>query len=478
MRLLFITLIWIISASISAQENVSIDPYNQLKLPLRMGITGMGRSDIDWEKLEPNEWLNYNRWRAVLEARERPNDYGLSDPFRKKFREPVGKVIHCVGNCRLYRGLKNNTVEYRSPIREGDDLITKEHSYLWVFLLDGTLIRISPNSSISFREFNIGKNENFMHARINQGNILWLTRSKNKFHQLKMKRETDSLFVPLSEIYETGFEKEAMKIDENNLLAMLDEFDYVKSQYSRLNTKIEENNKWFRKPTYSYIVLQNGTVFGKNLNMEFMTFNGKKSYLKSRKYSQLGLEGKTPDDFLEFYFRGFENKNKQKLEKGVWYEIDEKGRSIETMADQDRFSLSEYITKNIPTIYVAREFLLNKYARFTHEEISAQKLAQNYGYYMWESIDKKDSNINRRIAFLHEYTRRIETTQMLVTRQIRKKVINHDDKTIYNYFGPHFYSKAIKDLMIERDRVYDSQSRDDSLNSTKRPLWKRMHGIY
>lgn len=462
----------------SEYEEVSIGSYNQLKLPDRLEIKGTRRSNLDWENLDPKEWLSYQRWRNVLEAREKPNDYGLADPFRKRFREGVGKVIKCIGSCKLYRGLRYNQIEYRSPIKEGDDLVTESNSYVWVFLFDGTLVRISPNSSISFRELNISKKHNFLHARINQGNVLWLSRSVSKYHSLNMKRETDSLFVPLSEIYETGVTVTPMKKDENDLLAMLDEFDYVSAQYKRLNTMIEKNNEWFNKPTYSYIVLQNGTVFGKNINMEFVTLNGKESYLKARKYDQLALQGETPDDFLEFYFRGFENKDMKNIEKGFWYEIDAKGRSLKSVVDQKRFALGEYITKNIPTVLVAREFLLGKYGRFTQEIQDPRELARNHGYYMWGDLSEERSDINRRINFLKEYTRRIETTQMLVTRQIRKNLIDEDAVNKFNYYGSHFYSKAAKDLLIERDRVFDGQSGDGSLNSTKRPLWKRMHGIY
>jgi hypothetical protein len=454
----------------------TIGPYEQVKLPERMVVKGVTKSNIDWENLRSEEWLSYKRWRQVLELRERPNDYGLAEPFRKKFREAIGRVLECVGVCRLYRGLPHNKVQFRSPIKEGDDLVTDNDSYLWIFLYDGTMVRLSPNSSVSLREINIGKKENFIHARINQGNVLWLSRSQRKLHKLAMKEETDKLFVPLS-YYEVGVKTPEPEVDEQNLLGLLDEYDIVGRQYERANKLIEENNQWFTKPTYAFLVMQNGSVFAKNPSIEFITLNGKESYLKVRKYEQLALQGETPGDPVTFYFRGFENKRTEDLEKGAWYAIDPKGRSA-TIDDSGRFNVGEFITRNIPTIYVARELLMKQYSGFSQKIDDGRILAKNHGYHLWSSLENPRSDLSRRIDFLREYTRRIETTQMLVTKQIRKKMIVNDMKSRYNTYGPHFYSRAVKDLMIDRKKVFNGHNGKETLNSTKRPLWKRMHGIH
>lgn len=456
-------------------ESISITDYKQLKLPQRMQMKGVGKSNIDWDRLDANEWLSFSRWTQVLELRENPDDYGLEDPFRVKIREEMGRVLECIGTCRLYRGLPNNTVQFRSSIREGDDLVTQAESYLWVFLYDGTLVRLSPHTSLSFREINIGKKENFLQVRINQGNVLWLSREKQLFHHLKMKNETDALFLPLS-LYETGIKAPEVKPDEENLLGMLEEYDKVNAQYSRLNKTIKENNEWFQKPTYSFIVMQNGSVFGKNLNMEFVTLTGKQSYVKIRKFEQLALQGETPDDPVNFYFRGFENKKTQELGKGFWYEIDEKGRTIVPADNPEMFAMGEFITRNIPTIYYARELMLKKYGRFAHTILDPERLAKFYGYELWDEYAKEKSDFSRRIDFLREYTRRVETTQMVVTRQIRKDMVDNQRDSKYNRYGPHFHSRAAKELKI--DRINKVNPNRESLNSEKRELWKKIHAIH
>ena len=108
---------------------------------------------VNWENIDLIKWNNLSDWEEDLEKREtfhnwRQNQKALS------FNEIIGRVLDCFGDCRSYRGLGFSNTQYRSQVREGDDFVTMKNSYAWIYLIDGSLIRVSPETSISFNEVN------------------------------------------------------------------------------------------------------------------------------------------------------------------------------------------------------------------------------------------------------------------------------------------------------------------------------------
>ena len=114
---------------------------------------GQERSLVQWRDLDPKIWLDYKAWEVERAYRDQ------NPQWRIELRdillsELVGKVVSCIGTCKIYRGKVFVNASYRSKIYEGDEIQTTEDSYAWVFLMDGTLVRIAPKSSISFKEIN------------------------------------------------------------------------------------------------------------------------------------------------------------------------------------------------------------------------------------------------------------------------------------------------------------------------------------
>ena len=64
--------------------------------------------------------------------------------------EIVGRFFQCVGRCRVDRGLNFFNPSFSTAIYEGDEVQTIGESFAWIFLLDGTMVRLSPESSINF----------------------------------------------------------------------------------------------------------------------------------------------------------------------------------------------------------------------------------------------------------------------------------------------------------------------------------------
>ena len=104
--------------------------------------------------VDEKEWLSFKKWRENFEKREKFPPWERLKRERS-LKERVGHIMDCRGECWLFRGLGKNKVQFRSTVREGDEIQTSKDSYLWLFLLDGTMVRVSPQSSITMREINI-----------------------------------------------------------------------------------------------------------------------------------------------------------------------------------------------------------------------------------------------------------------------------------------------------------------------------------
>ena len=463
-------------ASSSNEEKVKIfvGPDQQVKPVEEVFFAGERRSTIDWKNLEEDRFLSLSGWKNHLKLKEKVPKW-RRNLMERRLNEKVGYVLECVGECRLYRGLGFSKVNYLSSIREGDELLTSEGSYLWVYMLDGTIMRMAPDGSVSLKEINIGEKENFIYARLNAGNILWWSRQASEFKEKKYK-ETDSLFLPLS-LYEAKGPSLKNKLDEDNLFSFLETQNDFSQKYTRLNKLIKKSNEVFSKPTLSFLVFPNGSVLGENLIGEFIVLTGNKSYFKQRTVQEVGFSGEVKQGKLNFFYRGFRKDSNYLVEPGRWYEIGEKGRTILAAKDPSRFAIGEFVTRNIPTILTARELMFQKYSSFFHQKIGGQALARRFGYRLWGDFSKKGTDSNQRIKFLKEYTRRIETTTLLVAEQFKKKLEKEGDSWKYSKYDARFFRKAMGSFYNYRDGVNILGGKSESLNSERKPFWKKIHGI-
>ena len=465
--------------TLQAQDNSSssilIGPGEQLPYQEKSKFKGLKKSIIKWKKIIPNEWLDISQWKKELALKEKEPNW-RRNLIERGLREIAGRVIECVGDCRVYRGLGFARVQYKSGIREGDEIVTLKDSYLWIYLLDGTLVRLAPSSSITMKEINIGREDNFLHARINSGNVLWLSREKNQY-KLKPNKETDVLFLPLA-YYDANPPLEQIEIDEKDLFASIVDDQVNLKKYKRLNSLIEENNdSFFKKETFSFLVFPNGTVTGKNLSTEFMVLTGGDTFFKNRLPTQVGLSGETKERGLTFYYRGFENREKKSLESGSWYKVDPKGRDISEYLDYQKFGMGEFLTSNIPSILVARELMAKRYSPFAHEDIDIDTLARDHGYRQWGSLDNdRNEDLAQRVRYLVEYTRRLETSNLLVREQFVRRMQEQGEEIANAEFNYDYIRKAVATYYIYKDSQKLISTDRDHLNSTKNPFWKRIHG--
>lgn len=434
-----------------------------------------------WGELKVDSFLSFKDWKEQSDEKDLEPEWE-SIVRERNNREMAGRFFQCVGVCRVDRGQSFFNPNFRSSLYEGDEIQTIGESYAWIFLLDGTMIRLSPESSINLNELNIGVKENFVSARVNAGNVLWLSRSEFQFEEIN-ERETEVLFNPLA-LYEAQPIPDVKKYKEDDLIELVEEKKTTLNQYKNLNSLIERNNKFTKgKPTYAFIVMPNMTLMGYNPSVEIVSLLGGKTFFKKRSPATLGLKKDAKESGEEetlLQIRGFENKDLTPVESDRWLVMDEKGRNFAKASENlNWLTMGEFITKRIPSLMVARELMLQRYSEFAfREKYDPLALATKDGYRLWgslKSIDKK-SDLELRLDFLKEYFRRIETTNLTVSSHFSDRLKERGESLKTMEYGNYFFIKAL-DKYYSYEEYTDEKETGEVLNSTTKLLWKRMHGL-
>ncbi len=455
---------------------------------IRPEFRGQKKSMTTWGDLPIESYLSFSKWKIDSDLQDNIPEWEQS--FRERnYKELAGRIYQCVGVCRVDRGEGFFNGTHRTGIYEGDEIQTVGDSYAWVFLLDGTMVRMSPQSSLTINEFNVGVKENFINARVNTGNILWLSRLESTLEEWN-SRETDVLFFPYAE-YDSLPVRETKEYLEDNLLEMTTEKETYLYHYKNLNKKITENNSLtHKKLTYAFLVLPNATLMGISPNVEMVSLLGGKSYLKKRSFQTLGLSRDNTESPQELFLqmRGYDNKELSSVKEDEWVSIDEKGRNQVDVDSISWLNMGEFITKRIPSLLLGREIFLNRYSAFAFRETyDPLKLAKEDGHRLWGKMstdatnaEKSKSDLDERLEFLKEYFRRIETTNLLASGKYKERLEARGEKVQMTEYGRFYFITALNTYYkygeLQLDNTSDSQT-GEVLNSTKKLLWKKIHGI-
>lgn len=434
--------------------------------------SGQSYSLIDWEGLDTVRWLDFAEWKDDIALKD------IEPSWRRNLRERglvemVGLGLECVGECKLFRGDGASSLRFRSQIFEGDELVTSKDSYAWLFMMDGSMVRISPDTSISFKEINISKEVVFHHARLNYGQALWLSRQQETYPENTLK-ETDSLFLPLN-YFAANLFPESPPIQEKGFFVEVKETSSTMLQYQKLNKLITENNVWAKdKKTILFLVMQNGTVVSDNPMLEAIALPGTESFIKNRLSAEIGLPVERETQ-TTVHLRGYDNTSFEKIDTGTWYRLDARGRELAVESESKRFAMAEYLTTRIPTINVARELLLKERSEFVFDgELTRLKLAAKHGYRLWQgSLDKGE--IKKRHDFMIEYSRRSETTLLVETEKFNRSMRERGEAVSSTVWSDAFYLRAIDAYALAPEKNSSQPVEGEILNSTTKPLWKIMN---
>ncbi len=429
---------------------------------------GQDRNTTQWDSIDPIAWFDLNTWIKNREVKDR------NESWKQKFREVnhferIGKVIKCIGVCEMYRGSRSNSIEYNSNLFEGDEVYTLENSALWVMLIDGTIVRFSAKTSVSFMEVNISKKKLFILSRLNFGHIHYETRESGEYLERNLP-ETDLAFLPLMEKRanrEFYMIKEYRRLDEVEKL----EYSIVKNpgfinQYKELNNYITANDSLIGdKKSHFFIYTPNATFEGEMANMDISyTYYGKSLVYLSEKQDGFKTRHEEKVD-INVTLRGYKEFKVEKLGFNTWYEVDPKGREmISSNENLNVLDAARGFTKRIPSLYLLREiWLKEKFAEVFKTDLSFKKYAQLTGYRIWDELSENEMNLRNK--FVHEYTRRVETTNLATMSKLYKKTEE------FSYPIDRIKTVMAKHYMSLRTRYSKKRKLVREMTDTQYSLW-------
>lgn len=402
----------------------------------KVSFKGQSRSLINWNTTHHSTWLDYGSWLKERELKDKHPDWKIQtrDIFN---HELYGKVLKCIGSCKVYRGEKYVEAEYRSNIREGDELVLEENSYAWIYLMDGSLLRLSPLTSLSFNEINFSKESSFKYLRLNYGNLHlrpWQTFEIKKEELV----ESNLIMLPLmvEEANREFYAKESFKsktdlerIEEHlKKLPGLDEQVKKLQELASVERKLAKNQR-------SFIVTSVGTIESQNQFIDLVyEFKGSAMIRSLDSLENQKMVNKDLVQESTIYFRGYNNLKKEKISSGNWYQMDSAGKNLaQDDSFQEKYNFNDMFTKRMYTIELARQLWIQKYTSFLKgESLEEKALAQDYGYRLWNS-----NELEKRLEFLREYTRRVETTNLGAMEKVFSKIGMQN-------FGESHYKLALK----------------------------------
>lgn len=325
--------------------------------------------------LDPRLWYSFAAWKK---------QQGLKE-FTENPRESMGRIISCLGECRLYYGSSFIRGGAHSIVYEGDEIRTQGDSYVWVFLWDGSLLRISPQSSVTFKEFNISPEGFFLFLRLDQGHIYLANRQTDRakegvVEKEERRSETDRLFLPLP------------------------------------RSVLEERGRVFGKkplrPTWNLVTMANGSFYGRGLQVNIFFRQGGDGFIQQ-------VREREKHFFLQFWPRGYdEGVTKELVDKKV-YRVHPLGERIQE-SFPFFFAKSNLVIKRIPSILAVREQWLRRYVRFLHDpkNLNEEGLSRR-GFRLWQGWGKGEE-MARRIKFLYTYNRKVETAYNYRVHRVKR----------------------------------------------------------
>ena len=432
-------------------DHWGVKPSSEVDVPQ---YKGQAKSMIDWENIDSNRWLDFNRWKEELSIKDSTPDWQIK--LRdSKYSELVGRVIQCLKDCQKYSRSGQSSAQYTSEINEGDEISTGKDSYAWIFLRDGSLLRISPKSSISFLEINLSQDKVFFLARLNHGHIYFEHRKVGVFPMVN-RTETDLAMYPLLEktANRSYFaRKEYQKLDKRQrLLYTLEKNPGHVAQYLGINKMLEEQSKLLQKrETEFFVFTANATFLMKNPIFHLFHETTGQSLVKLKDSIEHFNSTDPRSSSGEVFFRGYNNKSFKELAINKWQAVDPEGLSITPLAESTPMKPLEYLVKRIPSIHYARELFLRKYSSFLSKDGWSKKLlAKEHGLRLWKSAKKEELELRKK--FLFERIRRVETTNLRSIKKVFK------DKKLQGLTKDYYLEALSRTLMaLENLNDYNSQ---------------------
>lgn len=430
---------------------------------------GQRYSIIPWSTLDAEEWLSIESWLIHREVKDSTPDWKIR--LRHiDHKEIVGRVLQCRGQCSLYKGINKSSAQHLSIITEGDEFKTEKDSVAWIYMMDGSLLRISPDSSVSLQEINVSSKEILILLRLNQGHVFWHSRSKKEFTP-DFSPETDSLSLPLMvrEANQQFFERKIYQSQnsEQRLIEVMHLDDNaIKDQFKDLNVLKLENDKNLNIPTTTMLVTPAGTITSVNNSFDVFYLPGTEVFFKKREHSD--------DNKFDLTLRGYLSNNDEAVNNTSWHKIETNGRSYSSIEDvPGQLQVLELLTKRIKTIELARELWVKNYTLpFIQLLNEPEKMAQNYGYTIW------GENLSERLKFLTEYTRRVETTNLKSIQNLMTR-LEESGNQVKKSINDDYYRVSLSHYLLSLKSRFDNKKmRVRELSDVQYYVWILKNGKF
>lgn len=427
------------------------------KAPLK----GQTFSLIPWDELDPEEWLDISQWIVERSLKDKMPDWQmrLRDD---RHHELVGKMLRCRGICKIYRGTRAASGQYLSRINEGDEIVTDKDSAAWIFLADGTLVRISSETSVSFLEINLSKENIFYLMRLNSGEIFYHPRTISEFKN-EEGPETDAISLPLmmKEANQSYFERKIYQAqDDFGQLFEITNLDdrAIKEQIDEINRLRQKNNQMIPK-AHLLIVTPNSNLSSTGVSFNLIHNSGNKTYFKKRFQSE--------DGKLSISLRGYNDTSESEIIDEQWHMVSPDGRNQDIVTEPyGELQVSELITKRIKTIELAREIWFESITLPLMNKLDHPKeLATLFGYNIWSQ------DLKKREDFLKEFTRRIETTHLRTTEHLFEKMRLNGVELKKELTNEHYVASLNYYLKSLKTRYHQKQLKVKGMTELQYYVW-------
>lgn len=456
------------SPDLHESPTLKVNPENVV-VDLPEPNKGQGYSIIPWSTQDPEDFLSIQTWLIERKIKDDTPDWKIR-MRAADHKELVGKILQCRGTCEVYRGSNKANVQHLSRLHEGDEIRTDKNTVAWIFLMDGSLMRLSPETSVSLNEFNVTKTDFFILARLNQGHMYFHPRSMKEL-PVDLAPETDSISLPLmvrdanQQFYERGVYKYQKDTDRLSEIMNLDE-SAIKNQVQVLNAIKADNNAVMNMKSRVFIVAPNASIVARDVSFDFLFLPGGKAYFKKR----------TTNEGEEFalHLRGYTMTQPFTITDMTWAEVEPNGRNYAPLTDvPGTLQVLELLTKRIKSIELAREIWVKDFTLpFMALKNDQFAIAREFGYTVW------GDEMNRRFDFLVEYTRRIETTNLRSIENLLVKLEGSGEKIRRELSDEQFQASLNHYLLGLKNRYDKKNMRVRDMNDLQYYVWILKNGKF
>ena len=355
---------------------------------------------LERDELDPLSWLDIKKWIRLQDFKDEVENWEFH-LMENRSKEMLAKVLHCYGVCYKETHGQKIRAQFRTMIFEGDEITLEEKSGLWVMLIDGTIIRVSSQSSLSFLEGNATTEGIFFNLRLNYGHFYLEKRHQGKHKDLSLF-ETDQPLLPLPL---AKANREFWMRFENREVSEQERFLSAFAKVPGVTSQLEELNKHLLRPmlldSTFLVTTPNGLFEFKNaiFEMSYQTLQDVFIHLIATP-PEVELESELSRSAV---YLGKEVLN---LELDQYYQLNPQHKISKT---EEMFKLERFLVRRIPSIYLMREYLLERPLRLEAKlkENAFKEIARNWGLRVW-NVFYGDDELQKRRAFLLEHLKRLE----------------------------------------------------------------------